>query len=155
MDEFQIAKSMAEILDRLKSGGGGDQGRRGSAELGREERELARLEGMTAELALRQARATNGDFKTAMVEASLGVSKELATIMAATVDPVVAGLRKASVEEGGGEVCGVCQEEMEVGDEDVKAMANCMHKFHGYCIFKWLKQKGVCPLCRALHVVNC
>ncbi|CAL5428107.1 unnamed protein product [Camellia sinensis] len=160
MAEFQIAKSMAEVLYKLQHSSNYDHDdddecdydqyrrrrRRVSTKLSSEELDLARLTGMTAELAMSRAREANRDFKTVMAETEFRVSIELARILASTIDPVLQGLRKVKVEEEG-EVCGVCQDDMEVGDDEARAMG-CMHKFHGHCIFKWLKHKNVCPLCR-------
>ncbi|CAK9184409.1 unnamed protein product [Ilex paraguariensis] len=85
------------------------------------------------------------------------ILRELGTVTASTepasfraaggVDSVLRGLREVMVEEEDGHVCGVCLDEMKRGDEAI-AMG-CMHKFHGYCIVKWLKRKTICPLCRA------
>ncbi|XP_048229452.1 E3 ubiquitin-protein ligase RNF167-like [Ricinus communis] len=57
------------------------------------------------------------------------------------------GLKSVVVVDGDGEICGICLEEMEQGDE-TKAM-DCMHRFHPSCIAQWLKrEKNTCPLCR-------
>ncbi|XAR48640.1 Ubiquitin--protein ligase [Bertholletia excelsa] len=153
MAEYEIAKSMADLLNKLQrpsdeEGDVSESNFRGDrSKLGREEVELARLHAKTAELALNRARAWNREFKKVMEETEILVSVELARILADQVDPVVDALRKAVVEEG--HVCGVCQDEMVVGEE-ARAMT-CGHTFHGSCIFKWLHFNNACPLCRYGH----
>ncbi|KAL3743171.1 hypothetical protein ACJRO7_018467 [Eucalyptus globulus] len=44
------------------------------------------------------------------------------------------------------EVCAICLEEPEVGDE-VSRMG-CSHEFHSRCIEKWLEIADTCPTCR-------
>lgn len=39
------------------------------------------------------------------------------------------------------------QEEYAVGDEVGKL--RCEHQYHVRCIYKWLKQKNWCPICKA------
>lgn len=156
MDEIQIAKSKAEILDKLTNSSNYPDNPTGrvSAKLGGEEVDWERISGVTAELARGRARATNRDFPTVLEETELRVTVELARILEPTLDPVLKGLREVVVveEEEEGGLCGVCQEEMEVG-EDVRAMG-CTHKFHVFCIYKWLKHKNVCPLCRYSGVTD-
>lgn len=43
--------------------------------------------------------------------------------------------------------CSVCLGELEEG-ESVRALPNCGHVFHVYCIDSWLVQHSTCPLCR-------
>ncbi|KAF7121191.1 hypothetical protein RHSIM_Rhsim13G0211300 [Rhododendron simsii] len=156
MDEIQIAKSKAEILDKLTNSSNypGNPAGRVSAKLGGEEVDWERISGVTAELAWWRAWATNRDFRTVLEETELRVTVELARILEPTLDPVLKGLREVVMveEEEEGGLCGVCQEEMEVG-EDVRAMG-CRHKFHVFCIYKWLKHKNVCPLCRYSGVAD-
>ena len=123
MDELQIARATAQILHRLEHWGKIVADHRPSeAGTGRfegEELQLRKLKRMTYELAQSRAAADCRDFG--------------------------AELRETVAEEG--EVCGVCQEEMESGDEDVKSMG-CAHRFHGFCIWRWLTERKSCPLCR-------
>ncbi|KMZ72256.1 hypothetical protein ZOSMA_169G00480 [Zostera marina] len=43
--------------------------------------------------------------------------------------------------------CSICQEEYIVGDKVGKLM--CGHLYHVACIYKWLRQKNWCPICKA------
>ncbi|PIA64475.1 hypothetical protein AQUCO_00100154v1 [Aquilegia coerulea] len=45
-----------------------------------------------------------------------------------------------------GEVCTICLDDMEEGDE--ARTIECKHTFHTNCISEWVKQKATCPLCR-------
>ncbi|KAH7835615.1 hypothetical protein Vadar_028000 [Vaccinium darrowii] len=146
MDEIQIAKAKAEILDKLVNSSKYPDNPTGrvTAILGGKEVDSAGISRVMAELAMSRAQATNRDFKTVLEETEWMVSVELAKILEPTVDPVLKALNE--VEEEGGSVCGVCQEEMKPG-EDVRA-TGCVHKFHEFCIYRWLKQKNACPMCR-------
>lgn len=150
MDELQIARATAQILHRLEHWGKIVADHRPSeAGTGRfegEELQLRKLKRMTYELAQSRAAADCRDFGAVLRETELGVMVEMGRILAETVDPVLEGLRRETVAEEG-EVCGVCQEEMESGDEDVKSMG-CAHRFHGFCIWRWLTERKSCPLCR-------
>lgn len=42
--------------------------------------------------------------------------------------------------------CCICMEEVSQGQE-VKTMP-CLHSFHSACIDRWLKQSGICPICK-------
>ncbi|KAH7834902.1 hypothetical protein Vadar_020765 [Vaccinium darrowii] len=149
MDEIQIAKAKAEILVKLVNSGNYPDNPIGrvTVKLGSEEVDSVGISRVMAELALSRAQATNRDLKTVLLETELMVLVELGRILEPTVDLVLKGLKEVVVlEEEGGCVCAVCQAEMVAG-EDVRAMG-CMHKFHVFCIYRWLKQKTVCPLCR-------
>ncbi|XP_022754081.1 E3 ubiquitin-protein ligase RNF181 homolog [Durio zibethinus] len=89
-----------------------------------------------------RASETNRDYEIKLMEVQLEVGFELAKILAETIHPAFAG---TNAEDG--EVCGIRQEDMEKGVE-ARAMADCSHKFHGCCIFEWVKRKSGCPLCR-------
>jgi len=43
--------------------------------------------------------------------------------------------------------CPVCLLEFDEGDK-ISRSRNCMHTFHGHCIYEWLKNHDTCPLCR-------
>jgi hypothetical protein len=152
VDELQIAIWRAELLDRLRNWGrystydGSYDPRRYSGKLDAVELEGIKLDAMTEELALSRARETGRKFETVMTEVELEVMRRLGRILAKTVDPVFAGTEEVAIEEDGA-VCGVCQEEMEVGDEG-RVLLGCMHKFHSDCALKWLREKATCPLCR-------
>ncbi|CAK9184410.1 unnamed protein product [Ilex paraguariensis] len=159
-EELQIAISMADALNRLQHAAETPfsdhswyamQNPRSAPTLSAEELELAKLKSMPKKLAWSRARADCRDFETVLRETQHAISVNLARLLADTVDPVLEGLREVVVVEEDEDVCGVCLEEMKRGDE-ARAMG-CMHKFHGHCIFKWLKQKDVCPLCR-YHIHN-
>ncbi|XP_040994362.1 E3 ubiquitin-protein ligase RNF181 homolog [Juglans microcarpa x Juglans regia] len=148
-EELQIAILRAELLDTLRNWGRrclmfddsyDPQTLSETLELQR-----IRMDAMTVELALSRARETKRDFNTVMIEVELEVTRCLGRILSKTLDPAFAGSEEVKVEEDGA-VCGVCQEEMKVGDEG--RMLGCMHKFHGDCIVKWLRNKATCPLCR-------
>ena len=104
-----------------------------------------RLESLTAKLASFRARETKRDFNTVMQEVQLEVFRWLGRILAKSMDPVFNGSKDVVIEEDGA-VCGVCQEDMNVGVEG--RMLKCMHKFHSDCIVNWLRSKATCPLCR-------
>lgn len=151
MDELQIARATAEILHRLEHWGeivadGDRRSDTGTGGVGGEEIQLRKLKRMTYELARSRAAVNCRDLEVVLRETELAVRVEMGRILAETVDPVLEGLREeAAAEEG--EVCGVCQEEMDGGDEDVKSMG-CKHRFHGFCIWRWLMERKSCPLCR-------
>ncbi|KAI3865627.1 hypothetical protein MKX03_012330 [Papaver bracteatum] len=44
------------------------------------------------------------------------------------------------------EVCSVCLQDINVGDEDTSI--TCSHIFHDKCMSEWSKRKLNCPLCR-------
>ncbi|KAI3882239.1 hypothetical protein MKX03_009559 [Papaver bracteatum] len=46
------------------------------------------------------------------------------------------------------EVCSVCLEDIDVGDEDTKVLSCNSHIFHEKCVKEWSRQKPNCPLCR-------
>ncbi|KAJ4724431.1 RING/U-box superfamily protein [Melia azedarach] len=139
MNAFEIAASKAELLLRL-----GNWSTYSTSD-NDEQLEFGRLEWMTEKLAMSRALASNKDYKTVLMEVELEVSIHLAKLLEPTIDPALTGTRSLKVEEDG-MVCGVCQEEMEKGEEG-RAM-DCMHTFHDACILKWLKIKNTCPLCR-------
>ncbi|KAH7834227.1 hypothetical protein Vadar_013946 [Vaccinium darrowii] len=156
MDEIQIAKAKAEILDKLVNSSNYPDNPTGrvTAILGGEEVDSVGISRVMAELAMSRAQATNRDFKTVLEETEWMVLVEFGKILEPTVDPLLKGLKEVVVaaEEEGGCVCGICQEQMKAG-EDVRAMG-CMHKFHVHCIYRWLKQKEECPLCRYSGVTD-
>ena len=47
----------------------------------------------------------------------------------------------------GQRTCGICLEEMNV-DEDLYRTP-CRHKFHTYCLKRWLEENNRCPLCNS------
>ncbi|XP_021653372.2 uncharacterized protein LOC110644755 [Hevea brasiliensis] len=151
MDELQIAIREAQILQRMSNWGlystfdGSYDPRTFYGKLDVDELRRAKLEEKKRELARLRARKENREFELVLQEVEFEVMVQLGKILAKTIDPVLKGLKKVEVEEG--EVCGVCQEEMETGEE-VRAM-DCMHRFHGFCIVQWLKRKKkTCPFCR-------
>ncbi|XP_040990863.1 RING-H2 finger protein ATL1-like [Juglans microcarpa x Juglans regia] len=152
IDELQIATLRAELLDRLSNWGkystydGSYDPRTFTGKLDTLELQRVRLDTMTAELALWRARETKREFQTVLREVEFEVMRRLGRILAKTVDPAFAGTEEVVVEEENGMVCGVCQEEMQEGDEG--RMLGCMHEFHTDCIVRWLRSKATCPLCR-------
>ncbi|XP_059668974.1 uncharacterized protein LOC132314079 [Cornus florida] len=133
MDVADIARYWADILNRHVPD-------RNRVKVSGEQLQLVRLESMTLELALSRTKGTDRYFWDVLAETQFEVKVQMVTIMADEK-----GLEKVLVEEEG-HVCGVCQDEMEVGDK-ARAMG-CMHLFHGYCIVKWLIEANACPLCR-------
>ncbi|XP_021653374.2 uncharacterized protein LOC110644756 [Hevea brasiliensis] len=151
MDELRIAIREAEILHRMSNWGlfstfdGSYDPRTSNGKLDVDELRRAKLEEQKRDLARSRARKENREFEVVLREVEFEVMVQLGKILAKTIDPVLKGLKKVEGEEG--EVCGVCQEEIEMGEE-VRAM-ECMHRFHGFCIVQWLKRKKkTCPLCR-------
>lgn len=65
---------------------------------------------------------------------------------------VEVGLSEAEIESlpskkaQGGEICTICQSEMERG-EIVKELQRCGHSYHSECIQEWLKSRKICPVC--------
>ncbi|CAA0836356.1 RING/U-box superfamily protein [Striga hermonthica] len=51
---------------------------------------------------------------------------------------------------GSGEMCVVCQDSL--GDGEQVAGLGCGHDYHVDCIKQWLREKNVCPLCKARAV---
>ncbi|XP_057954153.1 uncharacterized protein LOC131148474 [Malania oleifera] len=145
MDEVEIARSTAEVLNRLSQCGEAAAARCG---VGRdpEADELGRLRGKAWELAVWRARAAGRELAGVLAEVELEIGLQLARLLAATVDPVVAGLKEVAAASGE-EVCGVCQEEMGMEMEALRGMG-CTHKFHAACILQWLKRNNSCPICR-------
>ncbi|XVF69479.1 hypothetical protein PTKIN_Ptkin11bG0085400 [Pterospermum kingtungense] len=141
----QIATLKAETLNRLSNWG--QYSSTLSGRLDDEKLELIKFkcEDMTARFAMSRARETNRDYETSLMEVQLAVGIELAKFLAEKMEPAFAGTNGVKIEED--EVCGICQEDMEKGEE-VRAMARCTHKFHWFCIFEWVKRKTNCPLCR-------
>lgn len=145
MNELEIAISKAELFLRLGNWSThcstfdcGDQ----------EQLEFERLETMTRNLAMSRAQTHKRDFKTALMEVELQVSIHLAKLLEPTIDPALAGTITLSVDAEDGIVCGVCQEEIEK-EHEARAIMECMHMFHDFCILKWLEINNTCPLCRA------
>ncbi|KAK2641070.1 hypothetical protein Ddye_022833 [Dipteronia dyeriana] len=99
-----------------------------------------------------RAAAQNRDFNQVLNEVEFKVSLHLAIIMEKTIDPTIAGTAAVTVEEDS-HVCGVCQEDMQRGD-DARAM-DCMHVFHHDCILHWLHRNNTCPLCRHVIMHQC
>ncbi|KAK0604459.1 hypothetical protein LWI29_015883 [Acer saccharum] len=158
MDEEKIAMLRADLLHRLSNWGdystvdvsyGLIPEAYGGGELDAESLEYEWLETKTKELAMSRAAAQNRDFNQVLNEVERKVLLHLGIIMAQTIDPAIAGTTVVTVEEDGN-VCGVCQEDMERGDEG-RAM-DCMHAFHHDCILQWLQHKNTCPLCRHVMV---
>ncbi|XP_059668977.1 uncharacterized protein LOC132314083 [Cornus florida] len=155
MDEVGIARATAVVLDGLEHSGDNESPGNGHVldrrwqnsgpKLSNEQLQLVSLERKKFELAVSRAKATARDFNEVLTEIEDKVAVELGKILADTVDPVIKSLTQVVVEEEG-HVCGVCQDEMEVGEE-ASAMG-CMHQFHGPCIYKWLNEAYACPLCR-------
>ena len=151
VDEFQIAMLRAELLDTTRNWAqhstfdGSYDPRTFSGKLDPLELQSIRLESLTAKLASFRARETKRDFDTVMQEVQLEVLRWLGRILAKSMDPVFNGSKDVVIEEDGA-VCGVCQEDMNVGVEGRRL--KCMHKFHSDCIVNWLRSKATCPLCR-------
>ncbi|XP_022728739.1 E3 ubiquitin-protein ligase SIRP1-like [Durio zibethinus] len=149
----QIATRQAKTLNRLSNwglystfDGSYDPRTSFSGKLDVEQLEFIKCENMTTRLAMSRARQTNRDYESTLMEVQLEVGIELAKILAETIDPAFAGTNAVKIEEDG-QVCGICQEDMEKGEE-ATAMICCSHKFHDFCIFEWVKRKTNCPLCR-------
>ncbi|KAL5831710.1 hypothetical protein ACOSQ4_017064 [Xanthoceras sorbifolium] len=158
IDEEKIATLRDDLLHRLSNWGehstfdvsyGLIPKAYGGGELDGEQMEYEWLEAKTKELAMSRAASQKRDFKTVLNEVELKVSLHLASLLAKTIDPAIMGTTTVRVEEEG-HVCGVCQEDMEIGEE-ARAM-DCMHAFHDTCIFEWLHLKNTCPLCRRIMV---
>ncbi|KAK9716552.1 hypothetical protein RND81_06G241100 [Saponaria officinalis] len=103
------------------------------------------------EMARKRAKTENRvDFKKVLEETDLEVFSREASIYLKEmkVDPRVEAVETVVVkeEELGLIVCGVCQEEVDVGEMCSKT--ECNHKFHGFCLWKWLEERKTCPLCR-------
>ncbi|KAK9669228.1 hypothetical protein RND81_13G117300 [Saponaria officinalis] len=104
------------------------------------------------EMARKRAKTENRtDFKKVLEETDLELFSREASIFIKKmkVDPRVEAVERVVVkeEELGLIVCGVCQEEVDVGEMCSKT--TCMHKFHGFCLWKWLDERNkTCPLCR-------
>ncbi|KAK6235442.1 zinc finger protein [Theobroma cacao] len=155
MDVKQIATLKAETLNRLSNwgryystfDGSCDPRTTFSGKLDKEQLDFIRCETMATTLAMSRARETNRDYETTLMEVQLEVGIELAKLLAETIDPAFAGTNAVRIEEDGEEVCGICLENMEKGEE-ARAMGDCSHKFHAFCIFEWVKRKKNCPLCR-------
>jgi len=62
---------------------------------------------------------------------------------------IINGLSAFKYEEikGDEQKCAICIDVLKTGIM-VKAL-QCSHKFHSKCINDWLKQKLICPLCKA------
>jgi hypothetical protein len=58
----------------------------------------------------------------------------------------IEALEKVEVEEGTGETCSICLEELIGGA--VAARMPCLHLFDQNCIVNWLNRNNFCPLCR-------
>ncbi|KAE7995928.1 hypothetical protein FH972_000685 [Carpinus fangiana] len=58
----------------------------------------------------------------------------------------IEGLEKVEVEEGTGETCSICLEEL-IGGAAAARMP-CLHLFDQNCIVNWLNRNNFCPLCR-------
>ncbi|EOA31386.1 hypothetical protein CARUB_v10014562mg [Capsella rubella] len=47
--------------------------------------------------------------------------------------------------------CVICMDKIRVGTSDVEAaLMPCQHVFHRMCVEEWLRNSGVCPVCRAM-----
>ncbi|KAI3971145.1 hypothetical protein MKW92_002507 [Papaver armeniacum] len=46
------------------------------------------------------------------------------------------------------EVCSVCLQDIDVGDEHVQVLSCNSHIFHEMCMQEWSRRKPNCPLCR-------
>ncbi|XP_059668975.1 probable E3 ubiquitin-protein ligase RHC1A [Cornus florida] len=155
MDEVGIARATAVLLNGLENSGDSESPGNGHVldggwqnlgpKLSGEQLLFVSLERKKFELAMSRATATGRDFGEVLTEIEDKVSVQLARILADTVDPVLESLTQVVVEEEG-HVCGVCQDEMEVGEES--SAMGCNHTFHGPCIYKWLNEAYACPLCR-------
>ncbi|CAL9238455.1 unnamed protein product [Arabidopsis halleri] len=49
------------------------------------------------------------------------------------------------------ETCAICLEDMSEDVQDFE-MPNCPHVFHDKCIYKWLIDSTLCPLCRTVII---
>ncbi|KAL4611405.1 hypothetical protein ACB092_08G120800 [Castanea dentata] len=122
VDEFQIAMLRAELLDTTRNWAqhstfdGSYDPRTFLGKLDPLELQSIRLETLTAKLASFRARETKRDFNTVMEEVELEVLRWLGRSWP-RVDPVFKGSKDVVIEEDGA-VCGVCQEDMNVGVEE-------------------------------------
>ncbi|KAL0440792.1 UNVERIFIED_CONTAM: putative E3 ubiquitin-protein ligase RHG1A [Sesamum radiatum] len=50
-------------------------------------------------------------------------------------------------------ICVVCQDDTRQGNHAIRVL-DCGHDYHACCITRWLREKNICPLCKAiaLHV---
>ncbi|KAL9246298.1 hypothetical protein vseg_019852 [Gypsophila vaccaria] len=101
------------------------------------------------DVAMKRARTRSKvDFNKVFEETDLEAFRREAVIFLKEmkVDPRVEAVESVVVttEEV---VCGVCQEEVEVGERCCETI-KCRHKFHGFCMWKWLEERKTCPLCR-------
>ncbi|GJM98267.1 hypothetical protein PR202_ga15257 [Eleusine coracana subsp. coracana] len=53
---------------------------------------------------------------------------------------------------GAAEKCTVCLGVMREGQQALRELPRCAHRFHEKCIGKWLKAHPTCPVCRATAV---
>jgi len=73
----------------------------------------------------------------------------------ATVADIKAGITCGPGEAGEDEVCVVCQEDMEQGEE-LATLTACGHRFHRGCVEKWLLGCSKdCPMCKCPVAVAC
>lgn len=151
MNELEIAILKAELLHGLGNCTHSHYSTFEFDDVSYYQYEFERLETMTRKLAASRALANQKDVETVLMDVELQVSIHLAKLLEPTIDPALAGTITSRIdddEDGNVVICGVCQEEMEKGDE-ARAIEECMHVFHDSCILEWLKIKSTCPLCRA------
>ncbi|KAL0318335.1 UNVERIFIED_CONTAM: Retrovirus-related Pol polyprotein from transposon TNT 1-94 [Sesamum angustifolium] len=50
-------------------------------------------------------------------------------------------------------ICVMCQDDMRPGNHAIGVL-DCGHDYHACCVTRWLREKNICPLCKAiaLHV---
>nr|GMD39811.1 E3 ubiquitin-protein ligase RING1-like [Ipomoea batatas] len=60
---------------------------------------------------------------------------------------VVKSLKRKRIEEGGGNCCVICLEELKAG-RDVAVLPCTHHSFHDDCLSSWFQRSRSCPLCR-------
>jgi hypothetical protein len=46
-------------------------------------------------------------------------------------------------------ICPICYNDIK---KDGLTISNCFHKFHRNCIYKWIKYKENCPICRNTEI---
>lgn len=58
------------------------------------------------------------------------------------------GLKMVEYEEKESAVtCSICMEDFKMGDEIL--ITTCDHRFHRFCLRRWLRLKKTCPYCRS------
>ena len=97
--------------------------------------------------------SNNDNFFTRLMNPNIPLSEVFNSTRLLTEEEIANNTNISTIEEDNNEMCSICQENFQVGDE-TREIDNCNHEFHRNCIDEWFRTRITCPVCRGNVLSN-